>query len=257
MADRKPSTWDRLEDETERQHYKRVNRMLEARDVLRRERIDTTDPDFAEKVSGYMSGEVDPSIARYHDLGLSDNDPIILKGEYWPESYDPKTVEKTYEGRPITWNREPGTVAAFHTHNTPYVYGHEYRHKNYPHLSERQNRRVDLVAAQSPHDVDMAVRMWADEEGGGVPSTHIPSVADTLRHLRVFDNQAASRVISENTGKDVDDVIEASAMREFVDDAAALDEYNEGLSERNKKRRAGEPETVADSLRAVIERLGL
>lgn len=246
----------RREDESKYAHKKRVRRMLTLADVMRRERITPDDPEFAEKVSPYLAGEIDPSVARHDVLPLDEGVELTLKGYQVPEDHEGDVVPGKIDGVEFEVHREPGTVAAIHTENTPAMYGHEYRHKNYPDLSERRNRIMDMVAAQSDYDVDSALRLYADQLRLDAPSSAIPEARKRFKFIDQFGGPEA-KIIAKETGRDREDVLEESKTMQFLNEAKDLDRYNEGLAERNAKRRAGEPETVADSLRAVLEKLGL
>jgi len=239
-----------------------VDRQLILADVMRRERILPDDPEFAEKVSSYLTGEIDPSVARHDPVRyrgetepVPDDVMVGLYGLHSPESNEDTVLEKTLGGRPIDLEIPSGSVTAFHTRNTPMVYGHEYRHKNYPDLKERQNRRIDLIAAQNPHDVDQSIRMF----GGGVPSENLPEIARTIRAmaLRRIPYGTEYDIIEETSGRDAEEVIEESAMSRFMDEVREYEDWNEDLPERNRKRLAGEPETIADIIRELLEKAGL
>jgi len=257
------SRWDKREGESEREHHSRItNQMMEA-DVLRRDRISPDDPDFAEKVMARMSGPVDPSIARHHEFeGMPEHIGILLRGERIPESWEEaRTREATVGGKPISWLQEPGTVSALHTHNTPSTYAHEFRHMNYPHLNEGAQRIIDTIAAQDDWEVDESVRMFADEFGekNAAPSESLPNLESKYRYLENWRGPTAKAVaeISGREVKDIGDVIEESAMSRFMDDVREYEDWNEDLPERNRKRLAGKPETIADTIRAVLEKMGL
>jgi len=103
------------------------------------------------------AADIDPSIARYY--GLPDAAPGYdgLRGfELTPtEEYPEGTfLDKRifYETKPgalgvSTIAPEMGTVSAIDRHANPVTYAHEYRHKNFPELSERQNRIADFLTA--------------------------------------------------------------------------------------------------------------
>ncbi len=253
------SKWDRLDDETKREHRLRVDRMLEMADVLRRDRIKPGDPDFAERVGNYMAGEIDPSIAVHNEVDLPENVGLGFAGYRTGDNEESGFKRGRINGKDIEIEMKPNTVGAVHTKNTPTVYGHEYRHKNYPELRERENRHVDLAAAQTDHDVDEAIRMFADARGGGIPSERLSDAAQILRLMERGTPPLADEynVIAAETGQDPEDVIEASAARKFMDDVRDYEKWNKGVKERNKKRKAGEPETVADTLRKILEDMGL
>jgi len=253
------SKWDRLEDETKREHRIRVRRMKEMADVLRRDRIKPDDPEFADRVGRYMAGEIDPSIAVHDEVDLPENVGLGFGGYRTGDNEESGYKRGRIDGKDIEIELKPNTIGAVHTKNTPQVYGHEYRHKNYPDLREIENRHVDLAAAQTDHDVDESIRMYADGSGGGIPSERLGDVAWVLRRMK-YDLPPLGdehNVVAAETGRDPKDVIEESATGQFMEDVRDYEKWNKGLNERNKKRKAGEPETIADTLRKILEDMGL
>ena len=233
---------------------------------MRRDRILPDDPDFVDRVLPYMAGEIDashaihqPVIIKGESEPVGDDISVRLYGLHSPESNGDQVLKKKVGGRPVEFDIPAGSVNAFHTQNTPYVYGHEYRHKNYPDLPESQNRVVDLVAAQSDHDVDTALRMYASAmRTGNPPSEHLPDVYKTLDKLKYnqYSSKKAREVIEAETGGDVKDAVNESATAKFLDDVIGLQDWEEGLAERNAARAAGEPESFADTIRMLMEKAG-
>ena len=225
--------------------------MLMMADVMRREFMSPEDPDFAEKLSPYMAGEIDPSVARHLELDLPQDVGLNLRGAYNPHD-DPIQKEFSVGGKPMSLEFEPGTVNAIHTRNNPRTWAHEFRHRNYPELSEDQNRTVDLVAAQSEIDRDDAIRLYANSIRKRVPSDSLDSVAKKFRNLNnPYLGGEAAKVIEAETGRDAVDVADESVTAEFLRDAKDLDKWNKGVKERNQARRDGEPETIADMIRRL------
>jgi hypothetical protein len=256
------SDFSRREGESEREHSARMTKMLLMADVMRRDRIMPDDPDFSEKVSPYLAGEIDPSVARYMplnpDRSVPDDVGLSLYGYNGPDGADPIVIRKTLDGHEIDMTLEPDTVGTIHTQNTPYVYGHEYRHRNYPDLAEKDNRVVDLVAAQNDHDVDTAVRMYANATRGGVPSESLRYIDRMLGQVsrNPYSKPDVQALIEAESGMDVNDAIDASATGRFIEDMKGLDKWNEGVGDRNTARKAGEPESIADTIRMLLEKMG-
>ena len=239
--------------------------------VMRRERIKPSDPNFKDKVSPYLAGEIDPSIAVHHDLDVPDN-VMLNKAGYSKAKYTHYDSGEV-NGKHIQYKIEPNTVGTVHTNNTPYVYGHEYRHHNFPKLSESENRLIDLIAAQTDIDVDESLRRFAQDRnsyyGRGKTSDnpkHKPS--ETLlgyNNARHKLQQAAkanyhddieinNHVIETSKARneyEAGNLIYNSKTMGFLNDARQLHSYNEGLKDRNTARKNQEPETMADSLRAA------
>lgn len=232
-------------------------------DQLRRKYMLPDDEEFADVLGTYMAGDIDPSIANHFALSdLPDGASLALRGAHNPsdevirERYD-------YEGIPIELSYEPGSVNALHKNNIPSTWSHEYRHRNYPELSERQNRFADMVAAQSDYDVDRSLRNYAHQmRYGGKVSENLEKITDVLETADLVNRSMgladyAVPVVEKESGREYQDVLEDSSVRKFLQDAENLDEWNEGLSDRNKKRKAGKPESIIDAIRAAYEKLGL
>jgi len=261
--------WHQEKDESRASFQKRIDKQLRMADIMRRERIRPDDLDFKEKVSAYMAGEIDPSIAVHHDLDIPEDVKLSLGG-YANAS---KPHSETFFIKDAGYNTidfEPNTVGAVHNNNTPYIYGHEYRHHNYPELKENHNRIVDLIAAQTPMDVDTSLRYFADsqrtrqEQLDRTPtSSYLGRASDKLKYVTTFPENYKNIINvlvneSEATNRDeIKDVINASKTKQFLNDAADLETYNKGLKRRNKRRKNKEPETMADSLRAAYAALGM
>jgi hypothetical protein len=260
------SDFSRREGESEREHSARMTKLLLMADVMRRDRIMPDDPDFSEKVSPYLAGEIDPSVARYMplnpDRSVPDDVGLSLYGYNGPYGADPIVIRNTLDGHEIDMTLEPDTVGAVHTQNTPQVYGHEYRHRNFPELfptsKEKDNRLIDLVAAQTGYDVDTSIRMYANALREGKPSEVLDTVDTRLKHLATnpYDNTHLKDFIRKETGKEPEEVVNASATKKFMGEVNDLEDWKEGLSDRNKKRKAGDQETVLDIVSELLEKMG-
>lgn len=252
--------WDKLKDESDSEHYQRIDRQVNLTDVMRRDRISPNDPNFKDKVSPYMAGKIDPSLAVHHEFDLPDDAKLNLKG--YANASEPYRQEGNIDGVDISHDVKLNTVGTLHNNNTPYVYGHEYRHHNYPDLKEKHNRIVDLIAAQTPMDVDESLRMQADSLGK-LPSENFDRARSDLRaswENDYFYQDIEDLIINESEATnegEVKDLINKSKTKQFLDDAQDLEYYQMGLKTRNKARKNKEPETIADSLRAAYAALGM
>ena len=260
------SEWKRKEGESERAHGQRMLDMKIMADVMRRDRIKPEDPDFKEKLSQYMAGEIDPSVARHVEFDLPEHMNLNLYGQYiWPKDKGGETYNYsgTIKGKDVSYTLNPDEVATFHTRNTPSTWAHEFRHRNFPYLSEKEQRKMDLYAAQTDYDVDKAIRMQSDLQNRDrrkikrkalPPSAQIRGL-NRLKHGLPYS--PAVRNALEAFGTTDEEAWNASKTKELYDDAVALSRYNRGLAERNEKRKKGEPETWADALREAYEKMGV
>jgi hypothetical protein len=132
------------------------------------------DIEFQMDIAPYTNytGPIDPSIARYRGFeGLPGDTDLTLGGFYVPpnDPNDPYTEEelKGYVGEvsgvDLKTPTEPNTINAVHSRATPNIWAHEYRHKEYPGLSEDQNRIIDGSMAMNESDWNSAVRMYRDK----------------------------------------------------------------------------------------------
>tara|TARA_R110000823_G_scaffold14552_5_gene47859 strand:- start:456 stop:1166 length:711 start_codon:yes stop_codon:yes gene_type:complete len=218
-----------------------------AADLLRKELIKPEDESFAERLDTMFSGKIDPSIARHILVdGYEDYEEPTLMGAVGP------LIKRNGE-QIIELN--PGEVGAFHNDNTPETYAHEYRHINYP-MKESTNRLMDLYAADSDWGVDSAIRMLADGKKNLNPS----DVLDRLDRVLISAKYGAPGKVVEqemqrrNIDKDKNAIFEESLANQFYKDAENLKEWNSGLAERNKTRKANKekkPETIADFIRQI------
>ena len=132
--------------------------------ALERQRLreQAFDNEFALEVAAQSNyaADIDPSIARYYGLFNAAPGYDGLRGfeltptEEYPEGtfLDKRRERIFYETKPgalgvSTITPEMGTVSAIDRHANPVTYAHEYRHKNFPELSERQNRIADFLTA--------------------------------------------------------------------------------------------------------------
>ena len=250
--------WKRKEGESERAHGQRMLDMKIMADVMRRDRIKPEDPDFKEKLSQYMAGEIDPSVARHVEFNIPDHVPINLYGQY---NHLDKDINRG--SGDISFTLAPDEVAAIHTRNTPATWAHEFRHRNFPDLSENNNRIIDKFAAQTDYDIDQAIRLESAEknyrrEKRGLKTLPPSAEIGDLRRLRSASNfNPQVRNALEAFGTTDEEAWNASKTKEFYDDAVALDKYNRGLAERNEQRKKGEPKTWVDALREAYEKMGL
>ena len=254
-------SWEQEKDESRATFEERIQKQVRMADIMRRERIRPDDLDFKEKVSPYMAGEIDPSIAVHHDLDIPEDAFLTLGG--YANASAPMKKSGNYRGDKFEISIKPETVAAVHNNNTPYIYGHEYRHHNYPELRENDNRVVDMVAAQTDMDVDESLRYFADGNGGGYPSDSLSKARDRLNAITKFPehNEDIQNVLTNESGvttsEETKNLINSSKTKQFLNDEVSLSRWEKGLKRRNKKRINKKPETMADSLRAAYAALGI
>jgi len=250
--------WKRKEGESERDHVDRVFDMKMMADVMRRDRMKPEDPDFKEKLSQYMAGEIDPSVARHIEFDIPDSAALNLYGQY---NHLDKDINRG-SGK-LSFTLAPDKVAAIHTRNTPSTWSHEFRHRNFPNLSENNNRIMDKFAAQTDYDLDEALRLQSSENNylrrkrnqkTLPPSAEIAGLR-RLRRASNFNPQVRNALAAFGTTDK--EAYESSKAKELYDDAVALDKWNAGLAERNEKRKKGEPKTWADALREAYEKIGV
>ena len=233
--------WKRKEGESERGHVDRVFDMKMMADVMRRDRIKPEDPDFKEKLSQYMAGEIDPSVARHIEFDIPDSAALNLYGQY---NHLDKDINRG-SGK-LSFTLAPDEVAAFHTRNTPSTWAHEFRHRNFPNLSESNNRTIDKFAAQTDYDLDEAIRLQSADRNSrrrkrGLKTLPPSAEIAGLRVLRMeSDFNYQLRNALEAFGTTGKEAYESSKAKELYDDAVALDKWNAGLSERNEKRKRSE-----------------
>ena len=259
------ASWEQEKDESRATFQKRIDKQVRMADIMRRERIRPDDLDFKEKVSPYMAGEIDPSIAVHHDLDIPEYTKLNLGGYSNVQNPHSKTFFIEDAGF-NTIDFEPNTVAALHNNNTPYIYGHEYRHHNYPELRENDNRLVDMIAAQTDSDVDESLRYFANRNGrtaGVSPSDSLSSARKRLNAITEFPehNEDIQNVLTNESGvttsEETKNLINSSKTKQFLNDEVSLSRWKKGLKRRNQKRKNKQPETMADSLRAAYAALGM
>lgn len=238
-----------------------------AADLLRRNRIKPNEKDFQAQVEGRLAGPIDPKLGRhirlrtngsdYEGLGqeLPEDFDINIRGLYHPEG---KPEDKIKGTNIIT---KPNQVMTLHNNNTPNVWAHEYRHRNYPELMEDENRVMDMVSAKDDWEVDDTIRMWANRTEKEIPSEAIPKVKKILervgttvghKQLPKIRDVIQREIDREGLGVTVDDIVEMSKMSQFIKDVDEYEEWNSGLKERNEARKKGEPETIGDTIRRII-----
>jgi len=107
------------------------------------------------------AGPIDASIAR-----IQDSQELNLKGYYVPENLSRQQTMRNRIRLGSEWGlgSEEGTVNAVGVKNAngP-IFSHEYRHKEYPEFSERDNRLADGGLATNKEDWDSAVNLWGDK----------------------------------------------------------------------------------------------
>ena len=257
-------SWEQEKDESRATFQKRIDKQVRMADIMRRERIRPDDLDFKEKVSPYMAGEIDPSIAVHHDLDIPEDAMLSLGG--YANASAPMKKSGNYRGDKFEISITPETVGAVHNKNTPYIYGHEYRHHNYPELRENDNRVVDMVAAQTDSDVDESLRYFANRNGrtaGVSPSDSLSSARKRLNAITEFPehNEDIQNVLTNESGvttsEETKNLINSSKTKQFLNDEVSLSRWEKGLKRRNQKRKNKQPETMADSLRAAYAALGM
>lgn len=242
--------------------------------ALKRQRLreQAFDNEFAIEVaaqSNYAS-DIDPSIARYY--GLPDAAPGYdgLRGfeltptEEYPEGtfLDKRLKRIFYETKPgalgvSTITPEMGTVSAIDRHANPVTYAHEYRHKNFPELSERENRIADYLTALDERQLfDMLNTSYKSEFDTTLGERKGSEALDYFRYdLRFERDNPGYGVGSKIFGKEWDQGarstrqgiqedrdqyirarIEESPAIKLLNEYEELQEYNEELPEQNQER---------------------
>jgi len=132
--------------------------------ALERQRLreQAFDNEFAIEVAAQSNyaADIDPSIARYYGLENAAPGYEGLRGLYVPpdQEYpkgafvDEEPINRAYRTKDNTRSvftiiPESGAVGAIDRHANPVTYAHEYRHKDFPNLNERDIRIADLLTA--------------------------------------------------------------------------------------------------------------
>lgn len=243
-------------------------------EALERQRLreEAFDNEFAIEVAAQSNyaADIDPSIARYQGLpdiasySIPESGPNkVLRGFYPPpdEEYPEGTFldkypidflynRKNYRGLTRhTVIPESGTVNAVDKYAKPEIYAHEYRHRNFPGLSERKNRVADLLTALDERQLfemlDSSykrktgsdaldyfrydLRFERDNPGYGVGSVIFGDEWD--RGAR-----STKQGIQENKDEYIRARIEESPAIKLLNQYEELIEYNEELPEQNQDR---------------------
>jgi hypothetical protein len=243
-------------------------------EALERQRLrdEAFDNEFAIEVAAQSNyaADIDPSIARYY--GLPDAAPGYdgLRGfeltptEEYPEGtfLDKRLKRIFYETKPgalgvSTITPEMGTVSAIDRHANPVTYAHEYRHKNFPELSERQNRIADFLTALDERQLfDMLNTSYKSELDTTLGEREGSEALDFFRYdlrferdnpgygvgARIFGDEwdRGARSTRQGMQEDRDDYIRArieeSPAIKLLNQYEELKEYNEDLPEQNQER---------------------
>ena len=233
-----------------------------ARQRLREQAFDN---EFAIEVAAQSNyaADIDPSIARYY--GLENAAPgyrglmgmYVTPDEEYPAGTfidkEPKAIPyKTKDNTRsfMTIIPESGTVSAIDKFADPVTYAHEYRHKNFPNLDERDIRIADLLTALDERQLfDMLNVMYEGKEG----SEQLDYFRYDLRFERdnpgygvgskifgeEWDRGARSTRQGPHDNKDqyIRARIEESPAIKLLNEYEELKEYNEELPEQNEERR--------------------
>ena len=243
--------------------------------ALERQRLreQAFDNEFAIEVAAQSNyaADIDPSIARYHGFPniASYSTPMsgpnkVLRGFYPPpdEEYPEGTFldkypidflynRKNYRGLAMnTVIPESGTVNAVDKYAKPEIYAHEYRHRNFPGLSERKVRVADLLTALDERQLfEMLnssykkktgsealdyfrrdLRFERDNPGYGVGAQIFGEEWDRgARSTRQGNHEYKDQYIRAR--------VEESPAIKLLDRYEELIEYNEELPEQNEERR--------------------
>lgn len=242
--------------------------------ALERQRLreQAFDNEFAIEVAAQSNyaADIDPSIARYY--GLENAAPgyeglmglyVTPNQEYPKGAFIPERSRHIfYETKPgaldvLTIIPESGTAKAIDRHANPVTYAHEYRHRQFPQLSERQNRIADYLTALDERQLfDMLntsykseletsseirkgsnaldyfrydLRFERDNPGSGIGATIFGAEWDRgARSTRQGTHEYKDQYIRAR--------VEESPAIKLLNEYEELIEYNEELPEQNKKR---------------------
>ena len=237
-------------------------------EALERQRLrkQAFDNEFAIEVAAQSNyaADIDPSISRYH--GLPNAAPgydgvrgfYVYPSEEYPEGtflddYAEHVFYETKNGDPasLTIIPEAGMVNTIDRHANPQTIAHEYRHRQFPQLNERQNRVADLLTAlderqlfsrlrssrvkeittgsEGLDDFRYSLRFERDNPGYGVGS-------------QIFGEEweLGARSTRQGTHDYKDEYIRArieeSPAIKLLNQYEELKEYNEDLPEQNQER---------------------
>lgn len=246
-------------------------------EALERQRLreQAFDNEFAIEVAAQSNyaADIDPSIARYYGMSRAAPGYDGLRGfevtpsEEYPEGallyehpryvlYDREDQPFSVLGLPQGTNirtifPESGTVAAIDKHATPVTYAHEYRHKFFPELSERENRIADLLTALD--EKQLLEMLDANYGKGRTPTEALDYFRYDLRFERdnpgygigakIFGSEwdRGARATKEGRQDSKDKYIRArikeSSAIKLLNEYEELEKYNEELREQNKERK--------------------
>ena len=253
--------------------------------ALERQRLrkQAFDNEFAIEVAAQSNyaADIDPSIARYQGMPniASYSTPEsgtnkVLRGFYAPpdEEYPEGTFldkypidflynRKNYRGLTRhTVIPESGTVNVVDRFAKPEIYAHEYRHKNFPGLSERAVRIADLLTALDDRQLFEMLNSSYKRKTG---SEALDYFSNALRRERDYPTRGVGSVIfgdewdrgarstRQGMQEDRDDYIRArieeSPAIKLLNQYEELEEYNEELSEQNQERLEERQEREAEA----------
>ena len=242
--------------------------------ALERQRLreQAFDNEFAIEVAAQSNyaADIDPSISRYH--GLPNAAPGIinydgLRGFYlrpnkeYPEGtfaddYPKHVFYKSKDDTTdvLTIIPEFGMVNTIDKDATPQVLAHEYRHRQFPQLNERQIRVADFLTALDERQVVNTLRSQSSKEKG--PLTGSEALDDFRYALRFERDNPGQGVGAQIFGEEWDRGarstrqgtheykdqyirarVEESPAIKLLNEYEDLIEYNEKLPEQNEKRR--------------------
>lgn len=236
--------------------------------ALERQRLreQAFDNEFAIEVAAQSNyaADIDPSIARYYGLENAAPGYEGLRGLYVPpdQEYpkgafiDEEPINRAYRTKDNTRSvftiiPESGAVGAIDRHANPVTYAHEYRHKDFPNLNERDIRIADLLTALDERQLfDMLRSNFGKERAG---SEALDYFRYDLRFERdnpgygigakifgeEWDRGARSTRQGSHDNKDqyIRARIEESPAIKLLNEYEELKEYNEELPEQNEERR--------------------
>jgi hypothetical protein len=239
-------------------------------EALERQRLreEAFDNEFAIEVAAQSNyaADIDPSIARYHGFkGLPGTEKLNMKGFYI--NPDKTSLPMGTFDEPISGYTsrgfssvptEVGTVNVIHDAATPFVYAHEYRHKQFPELNETQLRIVDGMTALNEEQWLQSVEMFRQQyyQNSGVEMTpskaqeRLVDILEDKRMSRHYDDLANlvfgaewdrdARSTKEGPQESREDYIESRLNTAFFVQKAKelkeLEKYNRNLPEQNQER---------------------
>ena len=244
-------------------------------EALKRQRLrkEAFDNEFAIEVAAQSNyaADIDPSVSRYHGLPNAAPGYDGLRGFYvrpeekYPEGtfLDEYNRHIFYETKPgalgvSTITPESGTVNTIEGHANPQTLAHEYRHRQFPELNERQIRVADLLTALDERQLFKKLRDNRTEKKSGL---------DNFRYALRFERDnpgygvgakifgaewdRGARSTRQGMQEDRDDYIRArieeSPAIKLLNQYEELEEYNEDLPEQNQERLEKRQEREAEA----------